>query len=86
MPKKKKKGGKKGKKKAQNEDEKLEMVKKTKELMKVYTTTCAREESSTGAHVIKCLKQCIEDEKPLVKVIYSAVHMKIEYTTCVGYS
>lgn len=68
-PKKKKKGGKKkGKKKAQNEDEKLEMIKKTKEFLKLYTTTCAKDESPTGIHVIKSLKQCIEDEKPLIKV------------------
>lgn len=74
MPKKKKggkkKGGKKGKKKGQNEDEKIEMVKKTKELLKSYTTTCAREESLPGAQLVSSLKECIEDEKPLSKVQY----------------
>ena len=69
MPKK-KKSGKKGKKKekAQSVDEKLEMVKKTKELLKLYTITCANLDSSTGVYIVKNLKQCIEDEKPLFKV------------------
>ena len=75
MPKKKKggkkKGGKKGKKKGQNDDEKLEMIKKTKDLLKLYTSTCAKEESSSGTHLVSSLKECIEEEKPLSKVIYT---------------
>ncbi|XP_019850505.1 PREDICTED: uncharacterized protein LOC109581132 [Amphimedon queenslandica] len=73
MPKKKKggkkKGGKKGKKKGQNDEERLEMIKKTKDLLKLYTSTCAKEESSTGTYLVSSLKECIEEEKPLSKAI-----------------
>lgn len=73
MPKKKgKKGSKKGKgkkNKVQAASEREEMMVKTKNLMKIYPTFCTSKNISPGAIVINSLKQCVEDEKPLVKII-----------------
>ena len=72
MPKKKgKKGSKKGKgkkNKVKAASEREEMVVKTKNLMKIYPTYCTSKNISPGAIVINSLKQCVEYEKPLVKV------------------
>ena len=67
MPKKKgkKKGG---KKKAQAAAEKEEMVKKTREFLKVYQASCTRMNSSAAAMVLQSTKSCLEDERPLTKV------------------
>lgn len=67
MPKKKgkKKGG---KKKAQALAEKEEMVKKTREFLKIYQASCVRMNSSAAAMVVQSTKSCLEDERPLTKV------------------
>ena len=75
MPKKKKgkgkgkrKGkGKKGKGKA-TALEKGEILKKTKDLLKNYASLCSVTGSGIGAFVFSAIKQCVEDEKPLIKV------------------
>ena len=67
MPKKKgkKKGG---KKKAQALAEKEEMVKKTREFLKIYQASCVRMNSSVAAMVLQGTRSCLEDERPLTKV------------------
>lgn len=67
MPKKKAKN-KGGKKNAQVAAEKEEMVKKTREFLKIYQASCARLNSSAAAMVLQITKSCLEDERPLTKV------------------
>ena len=74
MPKKKKGKGKKGGGKQKKKGkgllaEKEEMVKKTRELHKQYLANCASMECGPGAAVIATLTQCVEEEKPLAKVV-----------------
>ena len=67
MPKKKgkKKGG---KRKAQALAEKEEMVKKTREFLKIYQASCLRMNSSVAAMILQATRSCLEDERPLTKV------------------
>ncbi len=77
MPKKKKgkgKGKKKGrgrKGKGKGKDtalEKGEILKKTKDLLKNYSSLCSLTGCGIGAFVFSAIKHCVEEEKPLIKV------------------
>ena len=63
-----KKGKGKAKGKAKGAIEKEDILKKTKELLKIYPACCSSENSSSGAILVSSLKRCVEEEKPLIKV------------------
>lgn len=63
-----KKGGKGKKGKLKAAAEKEEILKKTKTVLKGYPSFCLADKCSVGGIVLRALKQCVEDEKPLVKV------------------